>query len=88
MNTLQKTFVVRAMIIMVALAIIGAAGVFAYTQMTQSNDPPTKLQTDVKTKDIIIKSERDLTNAESELESIKLEDEKEGESLEQLGNGL
>lgn len=83
----RKLVIVRIIVLLVAAAIITAGSMVAYTQLSKPQSNETRLETDVKTKDIIIKSEKDFSAASNELDSLNFDDTK-SESLDDLSNGF
>lgn len=79
--------ILKLILALIAISGVIAIGSFAYHQLSRPNDTQTHIETDVKTKDIIIKSEKDLSTASNELDSIDLSDSKD-KDLDQLMNGF
>lgn len=83
----RKLFAVRVAVLLSALAIIAVASAAAYMQLSKPQSNETRIETDVKTKDIIIKSEKDLSTASNELDSFRIDDS-DSKTLDDLSNGF
>lgn len=86
MNASQK-LILKVALALIAITCSIALGAFAYHQLSQPNETRTRIETDVDTKDIIIKSEKDLSTASDQLDSLELGDSKD-KDLDQLMNGF
>ncbi len=86
MSPLQK-LILKIVLACIVISSAVAIGSFAFQKLSQPNSTQTRIETDVRTKDIIIKSEKDLSTASNELDSIEL-GESEDKDLDQLMNGF
>lgn len=87
MTKQQQKTLVEGTLAIVTLVVIGLVSAWIFFLVTRPTEAKTEIKTDVMTKDIIIKSERDLSTAADDLNAMTFE-EKDSAALDELGSGL
>ena len=82
-----KLITIRILVIIAAVCLVAVGSAAAYVQLSKPRDNNTSIQTDVKTKDITIKSEKDILSASDELDSLQINDD-DSKALDDLSNGF
>lgn len=83
-----KLIAMRILVIVAALGLLAVGSAVVYVQLSKPQNNNTRVQTDVKTKDIIIKSERDISTATGELDAIDVDNTEDDKTLDDLSNGF
>lgn len=87
MTKQQHKTMVEGTLAIITVVIIGLVSAWIFLLVTRPTEAKTEIKTDVMTKDIIIKSERDLSTAADNLNAMSF-GEKDAAVLDELGGGL
>lgn len=82
----QRMTLTDSVVVVVVVIAIAAIGFVAFRQLAMPAEARTQMQTDVETRDVIIKSERDLSTASGELDTIQLENEENEKMFDEMSD--